>query len=227
MLKIILGIREFNKKIPLRSKIGNIMTKVIFNLILRKRLADTQTGLRAFSKKYYNQLISLPEKKYDFELSSLIAVSRIGDFFQVPITTIYEPGNPTSFFRPFKDSSIIYFVFFRYVGIVPLSVILEIILITILNNMLGYSIAFLICRVLSLFIYFISMKKLVFRVGGNIKKQIGIFIMLAFLNILIVEIFLINLSITSDLLFVLYYFIIHTFLFILNFFIQNKFVFKN
>jgi len=223
----VLGIREFDEKVPLRSKIGNVLTRFIFNIILRKRIFDTQTGLRAFSEKYYELLISLPEKKYDFELSSLIAVARIGDFYQIPIKTIYEPGNPTSFFRPFKDSSIIYFVFIRYLGIVPLLVILEVFLITIFNNIIGYSIAFLIARLLSLIIYFLSMKQLVFRVEGSIKKQSGYFIILATFNILIFEVFLINLSITSNLLFIFYYMFIHSFLLLLNFYIQNKFIFKD
>jgi len=222
----VLGVREFDKKIPLRSKIGNIMTRIMFNLILRQRLIDTQTGLRAFTVKYYDKLISLPEQKYDFELSSLIAIARIGDFYQVPITTIYEPGNPTSFFRPFKDSSIIYFVFIRYVGIVPFLVIFEVFLITVLNNITGYSIAFLLTRILSLIIYFVSMKKIVFKADGNIKKQLLSFIMLATLNIFIIEVFLINISITSDLGFILFYFLIHTLLFALNFLVQRKFVFK-
>ncbi len=47
--KLILGCRSFSKKNPLRSKLGNYITKVLFNFLINKKISDTQTGLRGIS----------------------------------------------------------------------------------------------------------------------------------------------------------------------------------
>ena len=223
----VMGVRSFNKKIPFRSKLGNILTRIIFNAIFKINIKDTQTGLRAFSSMYFSDFLTLPENKYDFELASLITASKIGNIHQIPITTIYEPGNPTSFFRPIRDSSIIYFVFIRYVGVVPLAVILELVLITNLDNVMGYSLAFLISRILSCILYFFVMRNFVFKSDSEITWQIFKFLILISINIFIIEFFIFQINIVNDLIFIMYYFIIHVILLGLNFYIQDKIIFKN
>lgn len=45
---LVLGVRSVGHKMPLRSRIGNELTRSVFHLISGVRVSDTQTGLRAF-----------------------------------------------------------------------------------------------------------------------------------------------------------------------------------
>ena len=114
---IILGVRtkpdpnagEEGTKVPLRSKIGNIATVGFFTLATGARVADTQTGLRGFTPQILDWLLQIPGDKYEYEFSMLLRATRVEvELVQVPIVKVYEPGNPTSHFRPLQDSALIY-----------------------------------------------------------------------------------------------------------------------
>ena len=114
---IILGVRtkpdpnagEEGTRVPLRSKIGNSATVGFFALATGARVADTQTGLRGFTSQILDWLLQIPGDKYEYEFSMLLRATRADvDLVQVPIVKVYEPGNPTSHFRPLQDSALIY-----------------------------------------------------------------------------------------------------------------------
>lgn len=114
---IILGVRtkpdpnagEEGTKVPLRSKIGNSATVGFFALATGARVADTQTGLRGFTPQILDWLLQIPGDKYEYEFSMLLRATRADvELVQVPIVKVYEPGNPTSHFRPLQDSARIY-----------------------------------------------------------------------------------------------------------------------
>lgn len=114
---IILGVRtkpdpnagEEGTKVPLRSKIGNSATVGFFALATGARVADTQTGLRGFTPQILDWLLQIPGDKYEYEFSMLLrATCADVELVQVPIVKVYEPGNPTSHFRPLQDSALIY-----------------------------------------------------------------------------------------------------------------------
>ena len=114
---IILGVRtkpdpnagEEGTKVPLRSKIGNSTTVGFFALATGARVADTQTGLRGFTPQILDWLLQIPGDKYEYEFSMLLRATRADvELVQVPIVKVYEPGNPTSHFRPLQDSALIY-----------------------------------------------------------------------------------------------------------------------
>ena len=114
---IILGVRtkpdpnagEEGTKAPLRSKIGNSATVGFFALATGARVADTQTGLRGFTPQILDWLLQIPGDKYEYEFSMLLRATRADvELVQVPIVKVYEPGNPTSHFRPLQDSALIY-----------------------------------------------------------------------------------------------------------------------
>ena len=46
---LVLGTRTFGRGVPLRSRVGNALTRVAFHLLSRTKVADTQTGLRALA----------------------------------------------------------------------------------------------------------------------------------------------------------------------------------
>ena len=114
---IVLGVRtlpdpdagEEGTRVPLRSKVGNSATVGFFALATGKHVADTQTGLRAFTPQILDWLLQIPGDKYEYEFSMLLRATRAEvELVQVPIVKVYEPGNPTSHFRPLQDSALIY-----------------------------------------------------------------------------------------------------------------------
>lgn len=114
--KLVLGCRQFDdKKIPLRSRFGNRMTKIVFKWCCGINISDTQTGLRGIPVKLLPLLCATDGERYEYETSMLIVARDEGiDIIETPIETVYEPGNPTSHFHPLKDSAIIYSVLLKY-----------------------------------------------------------------------------------------------------------------
>ena len=119
---LVLGTRTFSGRIPLRSRLGNSVTRQVMRFAVGHRLADTQTGLRAIPRGLLERLLQVTAAGYEFELEMLIAAKHLGiPVIQQPIRTIYEVGNPTSHFQPLRDSMRIYFVLLRYTMIALLA----------------------------------------------------------------------------------------------------------
>ena len=123
-----IGTRTFNKNVPLRSHLGNTITHFLFNFAHKKKISDTQSGLRGFNSNEILSLLALNSKGYAFELDALIYFITTSELREIPITTVYEPGNPTSHFRPLLDSAAIYAVLFRQMFASILAMLLEVFL---------------------------------------------------------------------------------------------------
>jgi len=70
---LIMGVRAFTGHVPVRSRLGNDITRVLVRLILGQSLADTQTGLRGVPAKLIRHLLQVPSTGYEFELDMLMA----------------------------------------------------------------------------------------------------------------------------------------------------------
>jgi glycosyltransferase involved in cell wall biosynthesis len=111
----VLGSRQFAGEVPLRSRLGNYLTRVIFLFVSGHKLSDTQTGLRAFPSALLPDLIALPGERYEYEMTVLAHLCRQGNVpIEVPISTIYIDQNRSSHFNPILDSTRIYFVLARF-----------------------------------------------------------------------------------------------------------------
>lgn len=107
--RMVLGVREFAGEVPLRSRLGNAATAVLFRASTGWKVEDTQTGLRGFPPDQLEWLTTIGGDRYEYELSVLLgAADRHLDVIQVPVRTLYEPGNASSHFRPIRDSARIY-----------------------------------------------------------------------------------------------------------------------
>jgi glycosyltransferase involved in cell wall biosynthesis/SAM-dependent methyltransferase len=110
-----MGVRAFAGEMPLRSRIGNNLTRVLMHLLIGHRLADTQTGLRGVPAGLIPHLLRLQSSGYEFELDMLIACKHHAyPVLQEPIRTIYLDGNKSSHFRPIFDSMRIYLLLLRF-----------------------------------------------------------------------------------------------------------------
>lgn len=107
---MVLGCRSFDDaEVPLRSKLGNKITRLVYGLTSGTWITDTQTGLRAFTVDLISLLADVSGDRYEYEMNVLLACPEHEvDIREVQINTVYEEGNPTSHFRPVRDSLRIY-----------------------------------------------------------------------------------------------------------------------
>lgn len=103
---LLLGTRTMIKRMPFRSKLGNTFMAFLFNLLFRRRIADTQSGFRAFSRDFAGEIVDLISPgRYETEMRMLIhAVTTRRLVQEIEIDTIYIDGNKNSKFRPLMDS---------------------------------------------------------------------------------------------------------------------------
>jgi len=100
----VLGVRRLPSDAPLRSRFGNALTRFLFAGITGVKLADTQTGLRAFPRALLPELLTLHGKRYEYEMAVLVHLCRSGFPIEVPIEAVYFAGNRGSHFHPLLDS---------------------------------------------------------------------------------------------------------------------------
>ena len=116
--ELILGVRRFkDKKIPLRSRFGNNITKFVFKTFVHLNISDTQTGLRGLNRNLMINFLGTSGERYEYETKVLIKCKQKDiKILEVPIETIYINNNETSHFNPIKDSIKIYRLFIYSVG---------------------------------------------------------------------------------------------------------------
>jgi glycosyltransferase involved in cell wall biosynthesis len=225
----VLGVREFDSRlVPFRSRFGNTVTISIFRFLTGVHIKDTQTGLRCLRLKVLPELLKINTQGYEFELNVLLhIVQKKYSLEQVGITTVYEPGNPTSHFNPLMDSMRIYFVFIRFCASGLATYLADLVVFAILNG-LGFSLfaSVAVGRFAGALVSFSLLRKFVFLATEKISKEIIkfsavwlVFLLLSYgsiyfmINELGMNVFVSRIAI--DVLF-----------FLFNFSIQREFVFR-
>lgn len=110
---LILGKRLLDKSAPIKSRIGNGITRVLYRLTTGRRIYETQTGLRAFSDRLLPHFLKLPGHRYEFEIDMILDASN-ADIIEVDIQTVYFDNNAASHFRPLQDTVSLNKEFLRY-----------------------------------------------------------------------------------------------------------------
>ncbi|MGZ7444019.1 glycosyltransferase [Paenibacillus sp. TH7-28] len=106
---LVLGSRRFTGKVPLRSRLGNAVTRFVFAFTTGTKIYDTQTGLRGYSADMLEWLCSVPGERFEYEMNLLLGAKRKGcTLEEVFIDTVYLDDNKSSHFRPLADSARIY-----------------------------------------------------------------------------------------------------------------------
>jgi glycosyltransferase involved in cell wall biosynthesis len=224
---LVLGARAFAGPVPLRSRLGNSITRIVMRVVAGQRLSDTQTGLRAIPRGLAERMLSVPASGYEFELEMLIAAKHLGvPVVEQPIRTIYEPGNATSHFEPWRDSMRIYFVLLRFGFISMATAALDNLVFYILFRATGVVAASLLgARLIALGFNYTTVRRAVFFSREQHRIVLPRYLLLAAANICL------SYALISFLAKMLHVGVmpakisVETFLFIANFAIQRDFVF--
>lgn len=110
---LILGKRNLDKFTPIKSRIGNNISRVLYHLTTGRNIVETQTGLRGFSDQLLSRFLNLPGHRYEYEIDMILDASDL-DIIEVDIQTVYFDNNAASHFRPFQDTVSLDKEFFRY-----------------------------------------------------------------------------------------------------------------
>ncbi|MCL1849171.1 MAG: glycosyltransferase family 2 protein [Clostridiales bacterium] len=107
---LILGVRDFGaSNVPLRSRLGNRFTCLIFRVFCGLRITDTQTGLRAIPAKLLDVFRRTDGERFEYETNMLLDAGKNHiPIHEVGISTVYIEGNESSHFRVLQDSWRIY-----------------------------------------------------------------------------------------------------------------------
>jgi glycosyltransferase involved in cell wall biosynthesis len=121
--RMVLGARRFGSGAPLRSRLGNALTRHLFAWTANIRLMDTQTGLRAFPLSMLPALLAVEGERYEYEMHVLVRLCSSNATpehpslqplpMEVPVEAVYIAGNRSSHFHPVRDSMRIYLVLLR------------------------------------------------------------------------------------------------------------------
>lgn len=236
--KLIMGCRDFfskEKKIPFRSKFGNVMTHIVLKLLCGINLSDTQTGLRGFSRDLMRNFLKIKGERFEYEMNMILdAKEKNIQLLEVPIETVYIEENASSHFNPLLDSMRIYAVFFKFIFSSVSSFIVDIIVFAFLLNcfsgvlsetntivMATYS-----ARVISALFNYMLNKNKVFKSKANGTKTLIRYAMLCIIQVTLSAIAVSKLFVLFKVNETLIKIIVDVILFFLSFKIQRNWVFK-
>ena len=222
---LVLGKRKRLETTPIRSKIGNTITRSIYKLTTGLDIYDTQTGLRTFTNQLIDFLLKIEGERFEYEMNVLLLAAKNNiPIKEIEIKTIYIENNKKSHFKTIKDSILVYKEIIKFSLSSIISFIIDYILFIILSTNINISISTIIARIISSSINFILNKKIILNRKNNLKKEIINYIKLA-ITILLFNIMIINiltLMINKPLAKLLTEFI----LFIANYHIQKRIIFN-
>lgn len=170
---LILGSRTQSKDSPLRSRIGNSITKEVFNLCTGVEVKDTQTGMRAFSGKMIPEMLDIPGERYEYEMNVLLYLAKEGvPMEEVPIETVYINDNAESHFDTVKDSYRIYKQILKFSASSLLSFLADFLLYSFFFLITGgLFVSNFLARVISLHLNFFLNKTMVFSGEEDIEES--------------------------------------------------------
>jgi glycosyltransferase involved in cell wall biosynthesis len=113
--RIVLGVRRFSGAVPLRSRFGNTLTRLLFRAATGRPVQDTQTGLRAYPDRLLDWLLSVPGERFEYEMNVLLRAARAGHpIEELAIATTYLDDPGSSHFGSLTDSARVYWPLLRY-----------------------------------------------------------------------------------------------------------------
>jgi len=113
---LVTGMRRRDNNVPIRSRIGNGITRFFYRKITNLDVYDTQTGLRAFSSKLTNYMLDIKGDRFDYEMNVLLSCAKDGiKIKEIQIETIYIENNKGTHFNAVTDSYKVYKQIIKYI----------------------------------------------------------------------------------------------------------------
>ena len=135
-------------KTPLKSRIGNALSRFFFCIANNHYLPDNQSGLRGFDVKHIDWMLTVRGDKYDYELTVLLIAEKQGiRAKRVPIEAIYFNNNSNTHFKPLLDTLRIYKNFFLTEIFAVISSVIAIVLVLMSDILFGYQYMFWTCLI--------------------------------------------------------------------------------
>lgn len=136
--KLVLGSRNFDEdNVPLKSRIGNKLTRSLFKILCGISISDTQTGLRAIAINDIKTFLYTKGERFEYETNMLLDAKKYNiKFEEVPIETVYLNENKGTHFNPLRDSVEIYKVFIKYLFVSLSSFLVDILFFMLFLNIL-------------------------------------------------------------------------------------------
>lgn len=230
---LVLGSRRFEGNVPLRSRLGNGITRQVFAIASGVKVYDTQTGLRAFSRESLRKFIDVPGDRYEYEINMLLTAAQSGvPVVEEWIETVYLNDNASSHFNPFRDSFKIYLCIFKFCASSLLAFGVDYILALALKALtaswpaaLSLNFSVVVARLVSATVNFSVNRRVVFKGNERLGRAVVKYAALA-AAILALNLALMHLLTGLGLPFALAKIIVEVLLFCLSFVIQGKFVFR-
>ena len=224
---LVMGVRTFGKAVPLRSKIGNILTSFLFRLLVGQKLADTQSGLRGIPQSFLPGLLKIGSNGFEFDLDALLTWKVTGrPIIQQPIQTVYIKGNESSHFNPLMDSMKIYFVLFRFTLASLSSALIDFVVFMLIYGLTSNLLVGQACaRVISMLYNYSVVKRMVFfseeGISRTFPKYLALVIFSGSISYFLIKI----LTQFSPLPVIAAKAIVESLVFVVNFAIQRDFIF--
>lgn len=178
---MVLGGREFTGRVPLRSRVGNTISRWAFRAVTGTAIRDTQTGLRGYPAELLGWLSGIEGDRFEYESNLLFEAKRAGvRVVEIPIETIYLESNASSHFRPVADSLRIYSRLLGFAASSLLSAGVDWVGVLALSALTGNLLVAVVgARLASAAVNFTLNRKVVFGDSGNGRQALKRYAMLA------------------------------------------------
>ena len=231
---LVLGSRKFEGNVPLRSRLGNGITRKVFSVASGVSVYDTQTGLRAFDRELMKGFVVIPGDRYEYEINMLLTAAQSGiPIVEEWIETVYIEDNASSHFNPFRDSFKIYMCIFKFAASSLLAFAIDYVLALILKALtaawppaMSLNFSVIVARLVSATVNLSVNRRIVFEgyesVGKVLLKCAALAAVVLALNLALMHLLTIRLGWP----FALSKILVEVLLFCMNFVVQGKFVYR-
>lgn len=232
---LVLGSRRMvGDHIPLRSRLGNGITRKVFSAVAGKRVYDTQTGLRAYDRETMRKFVQISGDRYEYEINELLDAAQSNmDIIEVPIETVYIDENQSSHFNKFRDSFRIYMCILKFACSSLIAFCVDYVMVLLLSALtqslpphISLLVSVVCARIISGTVNFAINRKLVFKGDESRGAAFGKYALLALvilcINYLLLDLLTVRLGwalAPSKLL-------VEASLFVFSFLMQSKLVYR-
>ncbi|HZW49491.1 MAG TPA: bifunctional glycosyltransferase family 2/GtrA family protein [Bacillota bacterium] len=225
---MILGVRKFKGHVPLRSRFGNTVTRLVFASTSGVYLQDTQTGLRAFAAELLPWVLTVEGDRFEYEMNMLLeAPARNIPFYQLEIETVYEKKNHSSHFHTFTDSVRVYLPILKFSSASLISALLDYGLLLLIHAWTGELLLSVVAaRICTGALNYWLNRKFVFKhrtaMTSSLLRYTGLAVVLLTVNYLLLRFFTVSWSVPLGIGKIL----VEAILWIFSYWMQRAFVFS-